>query len=98
MLDLDGYTDGVVSADGRIMGCYVHGLFAADGFRRAFLARLGHAASGDVGYEARIEQILDGLANHLEAHLDVDRCLEIAAGYNASPSATNPASAIPARR
>ena len=31
MLNLAGYADGAVSADGRIMGCYVHGLFAADG-------------------------------------------------------------------
>ena len=40
MLDLDGRPDGAVSPDGRIMGCYVHGLFAADDFRHAFLARL----------------------------------------------------------
>ncbi len=30
-----------VSADGRVAGCYLHGLFAGDDFRRAFLARLG---------------------------------------------------------
>ena len=38
MLDLDGRPDGAVSPDGRIMGCYVHGLFADDDFRPAFLA------------------------------------------------------------
>ncbi|HIM45529.1 MAG TPA: cobyric acid synthase [Alphaproteobacteria bacterium] len=98
MLDLADYADGAVSADGRVMGCYVHGLFAADGFRRAFLAHLGHAASGEVGYEARIEAVLDGLADHLEAHMDVERCLAIAEGYRASSPATSTASAIPARR
>jgi len=98
MLDLDGYTDGAVSDDGRVMGCYVHGMFAADGFRRAFLARLGHAASGGIGYEARIESVLDGLADHLEAHMDVTRCLAIADGYRTSGRATSAASARPARR
>ena len=33
-----GGPDGAVSADGRIAGCYLHGLFASDAFRRAFLA------------------------------------------------------------
>jgi adenosylcobyric acid synthase len=78
MLRLGGHADGAVSPDGRVMGCYVHGLFASDAFRRAFLARLGHAASGEVAYEARVDSVLDGLADHLEAHMDVERCLAIA--------------------
>ena len=41
MLRLGGRPDGAVSADGRVAGCYLHGLFASDAFRRAFLARLG---------------------------------------------------------
>src|SRR5690606_28656999 len=32
--------EGARSADGRVLGCYVHGLFAADGFRHAFLDRI----------------------------------------------------------
>ena len=43
---LGGRPDGAVSADGRVAGCYLHGLFASDDFRRAFLARLGAAPSG----------------------------------------------------
>ena len=39
-----GGPDGAVSADGRVTGCYLHGLFASDPFRRAFLARLGRAS------------------------------------------------------
>jgi adenosylcobyric acid synthase len=78
MLELGGRQDGAVSADGLTMGCYLHGLFAADGFRSAFLSRLrdGHI-SGDA-YEARIESVLNGLADHLEAHVAVDRLLAIA--------------------
>ncbi len=37
----DGQAEGAVSADGRVAGCYVHGLFASDAFRRAWLATFG---------------------------------------------------------
>jgi adenosylcobyric acid synthase len=78
MLDLDGRPDGAVSADGRIMGCYVHGLFAADGFRHAFLARLKARAPSGLAFEQQIEATLDALADHLEAHVDLDGLLALA--------------------
>jgi adenosylcobyric acid synthase len=78
MLDLDGRPDGAVSADGRIMGCYVHGLFAADAFRHAFLARLKERTPSGLGFEQQIDATLDALANHLEAHADLDSLLELA--------------------
>jgi adenosylcobyric acid synthase len=68
----------MTAADGRVGGCHLHGLFASDGFRRAFLARLGGAGDASLDYERRIEETLDGLARHLETHLDIDRLLEIA--------------------
>ncbi|MGB7127308.1 MAG: cobyric acid synthase [Methylovirgula sp.] len=73
----DERADGATSADGRISGCYVHGFFADDGQRRAFLARLGAKAS-DVSYAAQIEAALDVVAAHLEAHIDLDRLLTLA--------------------
>jgi adenosylcobyric acid synthase len=77
MLRLHGRPDGAVSTDGRVAGCYLHGLFASDDFRRAFLARLGAAPSG-LAYEASIDATLDRLADHLEASLDLDRILAAA--------------------
>jgi adenosylcobyric acid synthase len=77
MLDLDGHPDGAVSADGRVMGCYLHGLFASDIFRRASLAGLG-ASAGTIEYEPMIENVLDRLADHLERHLDVAALLAAA--------------------
>jgi adenosylcobyric acid synthase len=71
-----GRPDGASSADGRVQGTYLHGLFVNDAFRKAWLAHLGIASS--VAYEAKIESALDALADHLEAHLDIDRMLEIA--------------------
>ena len=77
MLRLGGRADGAVSADGRVAGCYLHGLFASDDFRRAFLAGLG-AAPSQLAYEKQVDDTLDRLAGHLEAHLDLDAILAAA--------------------
>jgi adenosylcobyric acid synthase len=73
----DGSPEGAISADGRVFGTYIHGLFADDRQRAAWLARLGAGTSGIV-YEDLIEQTLDRLAAHLAAHLDLDRLLTLA--------------------
>ena len=78
MLRLGAGADGAVSSDGRIAGCNLHGLFAGDAFRRAFLSRLGVTGDPALLWEERIEATLDALATHLEAALDVKRLLEIA--------------------
>jgi adenosylcobyric acid synthase len=70
-------TEGALSADGRIMGAYLHGIFAADGFRHGFLSRIASGRSQGAAYEARVEATLEGLANHLETHMNLDRVLEI---------------------
>jgi adenosylcobyric acid synthase len=80
MLDLAGRPDGAVSADGRVLGCYVHGLFAADGFRHAFLSRLRPRAASGLVFEQQIEQTLDALASHLEASVDIGGLLALARG------------------
>jgi adenosylcobyric acid synthase len=72
-----GLSEGAVSADGRVMGTYIHGLFANDRQRAAWLARLGNATAG-VAYDDLIEQTLDALAAHLAAHIDLDRLLTLA--------------------
>lgn len=63
--------DGAMSADGLVMGSYLHGLFHEDAFRAAFLASLGVSVASR-SHGAEIEAALDGLAAHLEACLDVD--------------------------
>ena len=78
MLDLDGgRPDGAVSADGKVMGCYLHGLFASDAFRAAFLERLGGRAASGLAYERQIDSTLDALAEHLESNLDLDAMLRM---------------------
>ena len=78
LLNLDSGADGARSRDGRVMGCYLHGLFATDGFRRAFLTRLRRRETDGIAYDALVEETLDALAAHLDAHLDLDHLLEVA--------------------
>ena len=73
----DGRCDGATSPDGRVCGTYVHGLFAADGARAAWLAALG-ASPVPLSYESTVENALDRLAEHIEKYMDVDRLLTIA--------------------
>src|SRR5215469_4283524 len=70
MLRLGGGPDGCVSTDGLVAGCYLHGLFASDPFRRAFLATLG-AEPDEIAFEHRIETTLDALADQLGRSLDL---------------------------
>jgi len=71
-----GTADGAVSADGRIAGTYMHGLFADDRQRSAWLKRLGAGPSA-IAHDALVETTLDRLAAHVAAHLDLDRLLRL---------------------
>ncbi len=78
LLRADRSPEGAVSVDGRIAGTYLHGLFTGGAARAALFGRLG-ATLAPRDHEAGIEAALDELARHLEAHLDIDRLLAIAA-------------------
>lgn len=69
--------EGACNATGRVRGCYLHGLFAADGFRRSYLSALGATVS-TTSYDAQVDDVLDALANHVETHLDLDALYQIA--------------------
>jgi len=72
----DGSPEGAVSPDGRVIGTYMHGLFADDRQRAAWLARFQGKTS--IAHDALVERTLDALAAHLAAHLDLDRLLTLA--------------------
>ena len=72
----DGSPDGAISADGQVLGTYLHGALAHPDLRRALLARLGATASGR-DYAADIDAALDEIADALERHLDVDGLLKL---------------------
>lgn len=77
-LNVDGRLEGAANASGRVRGCYLHGLFAAGAFRRDYLATMG-AQAGSFDHDASVDSTLDGLASHLERHLDLDLILSLAA-------------------
>ena len=73
-------TEGAASADGRIMGCYWHGLFASDAARADYLGRIGGKSAG-LSFEAGVDAALDDLAAHLSAHMDLEALLRLAAPF-----------------
>jgi adenosylcobyric acid synthase len=73
----DGTFDGAISADGRIAGCHVHGLFADAAFRCACLTTLGAHSNGE-DHAQRVDCALDEIADALESALDVDGLLQLA--------------------
>ena len=74
---VDGTPEGATAPDGRIAGTYVHGLFADDRQRAAWLKRLSAGPSA-VAYDDLLERTLDALAAHLAAHLDLEKLLTLA--------------------
>ena len=73
----DGSPDGAVSPDGRVIGSYIHGLFARAEQRAAWAARIGAVGAG-VDYAGSVDAALDEIAAALERHLDIDGLLRLA--------------------
>jgi adenosylcobyric acid synthase len=74
----DGRRDGARSADGRVIGSYIHGFFIDDAQRSTWLKRLGGFASTR-DHAAEIDAVLDDLATHLRRHCNVAALLALAA-------------------
>jgi len=75
----NGQRDGAISANGLVMGTYVHGLLSDPAQRQALLARIGAEGSGR-DYRASVDAALDEIAAALERHLDVDALIALARG------------------
>jgi adenosylcobyric acid synthase len=73
----DTVRDGAVSDDGRVWGCYVHGLFANPVLRHQWLASLAasseHANAGGPSGAASLNAALDRVADEVELALDMRR-------------------------
>ncbi|MBB3859584.1 adenosylcobyric acid synthase [Novosphingobium hassiacum] len=70
----DGRDEGALSPDGRVAGCYIHGLFNLAAQRRGWI----DGVSNDVDQDVAVDAALDELSAKLEKHVAVDRLLAIA--------------------
>ncbi len=83
VVEADGgepFLDGI--RHGNVWGTIWHGTFENDDFRRAWLSEVAAASGsswtptpGALGFRERRERMLDGLADAIEQHLDVDALL-----------------------
>ena len=78
VFEIGGRRDGAVSANGRIAGTYLHGMFANDAFRDTWLRRAGATSLQAYDYGASVEAALETLADHVEDAVDVDALLAAA--------------------
>ena len=71
----DGRVLGASSANGMVVGCYLHGLFANQAFRHAFLSNLArlrrkrYAPSARLDHEASLDRLADVLRSSLDLPL-----------------------------
>ena len=73
----DGRCDGALSADGQVLGSYLHGLFESSAACSALLRWAGLREVQTVDYQALRERDIERLADLVEAHLDTERLREL---------------------
>jgi len=74
--------DGAVAATGNVWGCYLHGLFANESLRRTWLTSLGwHGDPEQASASLHVQAVLDMVASHVEASLDMERLETIIWGH-----------------
>ncbi|MGV8844724.1 MAG: cobyric acid synthase [Pseudomonas sp.] len=73
----DGRRDGAFSADGQVLGSYLHGLFESSAACSAVLRWAGLREVQEVDYHALRERDIERLADMVEAHLDTQKLREL---------------------
>ena len=66
--------EGSVNDTKNVHGCYLHGLFNSNAFRKEFLENLGARSELDC-YQADIEKTLDELAAFIEKNIKIDKLI-----------------------
>jgi len=69
----DGRCDGALSADGQVMGTYLHGLFESPAACAALLRWAGLGEVQQLDYHALRERDIERLADQVEAYLDTQK-------------------------
>jgi len=76
VIQLTDRQDGASNEDGNVQGCYMHGLFWSDSFRKAWLNAIRSGADSTLKYKATVEKSLDELADELERALNISALLD----------------------
>ena len=69
MLVLNGKPDGAISQNGRVRGCYLHGIFNNDAWRMTYLRSIG-IEPGLNDYQTQVDRALDAIAERLDELVD----------------------------
>ena len=69
----DGRSEGGLSADGQVLGTYLHGLFEQPSAAAALLRWAGLQAVQTVDYQVLRERDIERLADQVESHLDTEK-------------------------
>ena len=77
LIDLGNHQDGVMSADGQIMGSYLHGIFDHSEACRAILEWAGLKGVEIPDYNSIREHGIDRIADAIEAHINMEKITEI---------------------
>ncbi|MBS4099273.1 MAG: cobyric acid synthase [Sulfuricella sp.] len=83
---LEGRHDGAISADGQILGTYLHGLFESTPACDALLRWAGLEKPATPDYQALRERDIERLADAVEAHLDMARIVALLDLNNDTPT------------
>ncbi|WNQ10227.1 cobyric acid synthase [Paenibacillus aurantius] len=82
VLQDDFYPEGAITPDGKLWGTYIHGILHNDEFRRCWLNGIREEKGwvrreGTLFFRHRRESAFDRLADHVRAHLDMQRIYEM---------------------
>ena len=83
LLDIQGEGQGLLSEDGQIAGCYLHGLFDQPEALQLFMSWLGHSVVKAPSVELLEEQAIERVSKACQTHLDTGQIKQIlTAWYN----------------
>lgn len=75
VIRFDSHCDGAISPRGNVRGCYLHGLFGSDDYRRALLSQAGFELVGNGSHAQGVQSALDELADEMERYVDIEALL-----------------------
>lgn len=77
LMTIDGEGQGLISEDGQIAGCYLHGLFDQPEALQLFMSWLGYDVSKAPSIEVLEEQAIERVSQACQSHLDMVKIKQI---------------------